>query len=112
MNLTDLRSVVRVQTQTTSGDLPDPTIDAETQWPFYEQTWDVTLDPGASMIALPGDVNPPGIHSLTDKVNNYRLQMVAPEFAEGWYVGPQVGTMLPTQYSVWGGQITTYPRNG
>jgi len=124
MNLTDLRSVVRVQTQTTSADLPDPTIDAylqqgfertingETQWPFYEQTWDVTLAPGASMITIPGDVNPPGIISLTDKTHNYRLQMVAPEFAEGWYAGPQVGTMLPTQYTLWGGQITTYPRNG
>ena len=56
--LVDLRSYVRTQTDTISTELPDSTIDnylqeafnrtinAETQWPFYEQSWTGTQTAG------------------------------------------------------------------
>jgi len=122
MNLTDLRSVVRVQTQTTSGDLPDPTIDTflrqafertingETRWPFYEQYWDLTLPAGEMQMALPGDVNPPGIMALYDTTNNFRLTMIAAEYGDDHFAGPQVGTLNPVMYSVWGDSLYVWPR--
>lgn len=122
MNLTDLRSAVRVQTQTTAGDLPDPTIDSflsqafertvngETEWPFFETHWDIALDPGASTIALPANVNQAGIMALYDMTNNFRLAMVGPEFGDDHYYGPQVGTTYPIQFSLWGGEIQLYPK--
>lgn len=122
MNLTDLRSVVRVQTQTTSGDLPDPTIDsylqqafertinAETRWPFYEQHWDMTLLAGEMSMPLPGDVNQPGIMALYDKKNGFRLTQIAAEYGDDHFAGPQVGTLHPVMYSLWGDTIQFWPR--
>lgn len=122
MNLTDLRTAVRAQTQTTSGDLPDPTVDSflqqafertvngETQWPFYETHWDVTLDPQQSTIPLPANVNQAGIMALYDMTNMYRLQQVGPEFSDDHYAGQQVGTLSPVQYSLWGNYIHLFPR--
>lgn len=123
MNLDELRTMVHTQTQTTIADLPDPVIDAylqqgfertingETQWPFYETTWDVTLDPGTSLITLPGDVNPAGIIALYDVTNNFRLTQVASEFAADHFAGPQVGTTWAFMYSLWGDTIQVYPWN-
>lgn len=122
MNLTDLRTAVRVQTQTTSGDLPDPTIDSflqqafertvngETQWPFYETHWDVFLDPQATTIPIPANVNQAGIMALYDMTNMFRLTQVGPEFSDDHYSGVQVGTTAPLQYSLWGGYIHLFPR--
>ena len=51
MTLADLREYVRTQTQTTSAELPNTTVDIylqeafdrtiamENQWPFFEETW-------------------------------------------------------------------------
>lgn len=123
MNLTELRSLVRAQTQTTQGDLPDPTVDAflqqgfertingETQWPFYETSWDITLDPNTSTITIPGDVNQAGIMALYDVANNFRLTQVANEFAADHFLGPQVGSTWAFMYSLWGNEIQVYPWN-
>ncbi len=122
MNLDQLRAVVHAQTQTTAGDLADPTIDiylqqafertinAETQWPFYEQHWDLTLPAGAMQITLPGDVNPAGIMALYDVASNFRLGMIGPEYGDDHYAGPQVGTLNPLQFSVWANTLYLYPR--
>lgn len=122
MNLTELRTAVHVQTQTTTGDLPDSTIDSflaqafartvqgETMWPFYETHWDVSLDPQATTIAVPANVNQAGIMALYDLLNNFRLVQVAPEFADDHYFGPQVGTNYPVQFSVWGDTIYLFPK--
>lgn len=122
MNLTDLRTAVRVQTQTTSGDLPDTTIDnflqqafartveGETQWPFYETHWDVSLDPDQSTIALPANANPAGVMALYDMTNSFRLTQIGPEFSDDHYYGPQVGTVAPLQFAIWGDTIFLFPR--
>jgi hypothetical protein len=122
MNLIDLRTAVHVQTQTTTGDLPDATIDSflaqayartvngEMQWPFFETHWDVSLDPDATTITIPANVNQAGIMALYDLTNNFRLVQVAPEFADDHYIGPQVGTNYPVQFAVWGDTIHLYPR--
>jgi hypothetical protein len=121
MNLTELRTAVHVQTQTTSGDLPDPTIDSflqqayertvngETQWPFFEQSWDVTIDAQATTITIPVNVNQAGVMALYDLTNGFRLTQVAPEFADDHYNGKQVGTNHPLQFAMWGGTIHLYP---
>ena len=122
MNLDELRTVVRTQTQTTAGDLPDPTIDsylrqgfertinAETRWPFYEQHWDLSLLAGEYMMALPGDVNPPGIMALYDTTNGFRLTQIAAEYGDDHFAGPQVGTISPVMFSVWGNTLYVWPR--
>lgn len=122
MNIDELRGVVHAQTQTTSGDLADLTIDtylrqgfertinAETQWPFYEQSWDLTLVAGEMTMSLPGDVNQSGIMALYDTVNNFRLTMIAAEYGDDHFAGPQVGTARPFMYSLWGDTVYLWPR--
>lgn len=122
MNLDELRGVVHAQTQTTTGDLADATIDTylrqafertingETRWPFYEQHWDLTLLAGEVTMALPGDVNPPGIMALYDATNNFRLTQIAAEYGDDHFAGPQVGTLHPVMYSLWGDSIHVWPR--
>jgi hypothetical protein len=121
--LDDLRTIVRTQTQTSNADLPDPTIDVylqqafertvngETLWPFYEQTWQLTLTAGKSEMDLAGDVNQAGIMALYDTVRNFRLQMVGHETADDHFVGPQVGTTVPVMFSLWGGKVVLWPRS-
>lgn len=122
MNLDELRTVVRAQTQTTSGDLADPVIDVflqqafertingETRWPFYESHWDLTLPAGEMMMPLPGDVNQSGIMALYDTVRNFRLTQIAGEYGDDHFAGPQVGTLNPVMYSIWNDTIYLWPR--
>ena len=122
MNLEELHGVVHAQTQTTSGDLADSTIDtflrqgfertinAETQWPFYEQSWDLVLTAGEMTMSLPGDVNQAGIMALYDTVNNFRLTMIAPEYGDDHFAGPQVGTTCSVMYSLWGDTVYLWPK--
>jgi len=119
--LLELRSVVRTQTQTDSGDLPDSTIDTylqqgfertingETQWPFYAQTWDLVRDPAESTIVLPGDVNPPGIMTLGNTDTGMRLGMVPQEFAESRFLALTPTSGGPATYSVWGDTLYLWP---
>lgn len=116
-----LRNSVRTQTQTDPADLPDATIDwhlqqgfertinVETRWPFYEQTWELGLPAGATTITLPGDVNRSGVMALTDIANNFRLYYVGGEWADDHYAGPQVGTTWPIQFTIWGDEIALFP---
>jgi len=115
-----LRAVVRTQTQTDAADLPDPTIDtflqqafertinAESRWPFYASTWELTQDPDMVTMPLPGDVNPPGIRTLTDKHDGVRLGMVPHEYAESVYTHV-VATGRSLMYSVWGSTVYLWP---
>ncbi|HVQ53290.1 MAG TPA: hypothetical protein VMS92_24900 [Mycobacterium sp.] len=116
-----LRAVVRTQTQTDESDLPDATIDVylqqafertlngETRWPFYAQTWDLVLDPGAATMQLAGDVNVPGIMALTDKTNGVRLGMVPQVWAEDRFVATAAGSAGSMLYSVWGSLVYLWP---
>ena len=118
--LADLRSIVRTQTQTDASDLPDVTIDsflqqafertlnAETQWPFYAQTWDLLRD-DSFQITLPGDVNPPGIMTLTNMDTGQRLGMVPQEYAESQFLNLAATTAGPLMYSVWGNTLYLWP---
>lgn len=120
----ELRAIVRTQTQTDASDLPDSTIDtylqqgyertinAETEWPFFAKSWDVTLTAGEASVALPGDVSEPGIRALVDKSTHYRLDMVPQEWAEDAFRGNNVGTMGPMMFSVWGGSLALWPAIG
>jgi hypothetical protein len=120
--LAELRSIVRTQTQTDAADLPDSTIDvylqqgfertinAETRWPFYAETWDLTLDPGTNMLTLPGNVAESGIMALTDGVNGVRLGMVPQVWAEDRFVGGNGATLTAGLYSVWGEKLYLWPQ--
>lgn len=132
MNLTELRDFVHRQTQTTSGDLADTTIDwylqqafertinGETLWPFLESQWPLTLAAGQFQMTLPGNVNEAGIMTLFDSDRGVRMEMVGQEWAEGQFVGRPTwngteweGDSVPLApqlwYSLWGGQITLWP---
>lgn len=135
MNLSELLTMVHGQTQTTTGDLPDPTItnflqqafertiNGETQWPFYETTWQLSLANGQYQVDLPGDVNQAGIISLYDADRGIRMVMVAEEWAETWFpdrptwdddnsvwVSDTTPINLQVWYTVWGGKITFWPQ--
>ena len=120
--LIELRSIVRTQTQTDAADLPDATIDvylqqgfertvnAETRWPFYAQTWELVLAPGENTLTLAGDVAEPGIMALTDAASGARLGMVPQVWAEDRFVGGNGGMTTAGLYSVWGDKIYLWPQ--
>lgn len=120
--LTELYAKVRSQTDTDSAELPDAllsqyleeafnrTIAAENLWPSYEQVWDLTLTAGETTIALPGDVNEPGIIGLWDVANEYRLVLLSFEkgldFLSNRFSGSAFG---PHAYALWAGEIKLFP---
>jgi hypothetical protein len=122
VTVNELRSVVRTQTQTDVADLPDVTIDvylqqafertlnAETRWPFYAQSWDLVLDPDANTMTLAGDVAEPGIMALIDTTSGARLGMVPHVWAEDRFAGSQVASGPGLLYSVWGNKIYLWPQ--
>lgn len=130
--LLDLRDRVRAQTQTTAGELGDSlldwylqqgferTINAEVRWPFYEQAWDLTLQPNQFQIDLPGDVNAPGIITLFDIARGLRMEQKPQYDMEEAFVerptwdGTQwVANATPISpqvwYSVWADKLTLWP---
>lgn len=117
--LADLRSYVRRQTETTSSELNDQTIDpyllegynrtiaAENQWPFFEETWTVTQTAGQTTAPLPADLRE--ILSLVDTDNdNFRLTMIDYEAGEHDYFGA-LTTGEAFEYSVWKDTIQFWP---
>lgn len=125
-SLTELRNYVRRQTETTSAELADTTIDpylqeafnrtiaAEGQWPFYEETWTLTQTIGESTLTLPtqtdGSQAVDGILSLVDTDNdNFRLTMLDYESAEDDYSGVQSGTGYASEFSLWKNTIYLWP---
>lgn len=120
--LKDLRQLVRQQTETTEAELPNITIDnyltqgfertvnAEVQWPFYENTWTVTQQADQSSISIPLDVKAPGFMSLVDNANGWRLTHIDPEEAEDRFFGATSTTSAPLNFSVWNNYIQLWPQ--
>jgi len=118
--IAELRAKVRSQTEQTSGELADATIDsylqeafnrtiaAETQWPFYEETWTLTQTAGDAFATLPTDVEE--IMSVVDTDNNrYRLRMLDHETAEDDFSGPTPTGGYAMEYSVWKDVVYFWP---
>lgn len=118
--IAELRAAVRSQTEQTSGELSDATIDrylqeafnrtvaAETQWPFYEETWTLTQTAGNAYAALATDVSE--IMSIVDTDNNrYRLRMLDHETAEDDYSGPTPTSGYAMEFSVWKNVVYFWP---
>lgn len=119
--LAELYAVVREQTQTTSEEIPNSTLNpwfrqafertiaGRNDWPFYQKQWNVIQVPGQTTIALPGDAQGLGIVSLRDP-DGMRLNMINQETAEDVYFTAGVTSSKPFEYSVWGNEITLWPR--
>ena len=123
--IAELRAKVRSQTEQTSSELADATIDsylqeafnrtiaAETQWPFFEETWTLTQLTGNAYAALPlsgGDQAVSEISSLVDTDNNrYRLDMIDHGTAEDDYSGPTPTNSYAMEYSVWKNTVYFWP---
>ena len=118
--IAELRAYVRRQTETTSSELDDLTIDpylqeafnrtvaAETQWPSYEETWTVAQGIGDNFATMP--VNVDTVMSLVDTANdNHRLLMIDYEAAEDDYFGAVATTGYAHEYSVWKNTIHFWP---
>lgn len=119
--LAELRSYVRVQTETTSAELPSPTIDSyireafnrtissENRWPFYEHAWTLTQAIGADTLDIPVDLERSSIVSLSDDQNGgARLIMASYEAAEDNYrSNPSIAG--PAHFSLWGDSIYLWP---
>ena len=121
--LAELRTLVRTQTETTSSELPDATINwylrqafdrtiaVENTWPSYEERWVTTLPAGESSFAIPADCNRASISSLVSSNDNFRLSMTDHETAEDYYgAGNFVGATSPFEFSLWSGQIYLWPK--
>ena len=119
--LVELQDYVRTQTETTDAELPDSTIrqylreaftrtiSAETEWPFYEQTWAPIQVAGQFSMPKPPDVD--GIASLIDPSNyDYRLTMVDYDKAEDLYWRVTANPDYCVDYSLWGDQIYLWPQ--
>lgn len=122
--LTELRNYVRNQTQTTSGELSNSTIDdfiqeafdrtiaMENQWPFFEETWSLTQTAGAVTMTFPTDAHIPGIVSLfcvenTD--NPYRVELISHSTARELYDTGTPNSLVYRRFSVWDGLIYLWP---
>lgn len=118
--IAELRAKVRSQTEQTSGELADETIDsylqeafnrtiaAENQWPFYEETWTLTQTAGDSFATLPTDAAE--IMSIVDVDNNrYRLRMLDHETAEDDFSGPVPTGGYAFEFSVWKSVVYFWP---
>ena len=120
MNLSELRAYVRTQTQTTSGELPDSTVDAylqeafnrtmsmENRWPFFQKNWQNTLPAGETSFALPGDVNIPGITALRFG-DDYSVELMDHVTAEELFGGDASAKARPIRWSIWEGRAHLWP---
>jgi hypothetical protein len=121
VNLQQLREYIRVQLDMDEEELPNALLDSylhegflrtismENRWPFYENTWPLIKQADVAGIPLPTDCDPPGIVSLVDTTNGYRLLQVANELAEDNFVGMWATSGNPMYYSIYGRQITLWP---
>ena len=121
--LTQLRDYVRRQTETTSAELPNTTIDAYLReafnrtvnripdWPDYEASWVLTLSAGDATIDLPSDVNRQTITSLVNLDANiaFRLRMINQRVAEEVYLTTPATTDDHVEFSLWGRKIYLWP---
>ena len=123
--IAELRAKVRSQTEQTSGELADATIDsflqeafnrtiaAETQWPFFEETWTLTQTAGNAYAALPlsgSDQECSEIMSIVDTDNSrYRLRMLDHETAEDDFSGSTPTGGYAMEYSVWKNVVYFWP---
>lgn len=117
--IAELRAYVRRQTEQTSSELDDTTLDpylqeafnrtiaAETQWPFYETTWTVTQTAGETTAPMPSNADE--VMSLVDTDNNnFRLTMIDYESGEDDYFGA-LSTGYAYEYSIWADTIYFWP---
>jgi hypothetical protein len=119
--LADLRTYVRTQTETTSAELPDSTIDnylqeafnrtiaAESQWPFLETSWTVTQAAGNSYAPKPSDLG--FVSSMVDTDNYaYRMTMIDYDTAEDEYFRVSTTGGYAVEFSLWGDNIYFWPQ--
>lgn len=118
-DLQTLRDRVRTQTETTSTELPDSTIDgylqeaynrtiaAEAFWPFFEHTWQVNQQIGEATLAEPPDCGE--IVSLIDVVAPCRLEQLNYEQAEDMFLGSLTSVGTARAYSRWNGELVLWP---
>lgn len=117
--LQEVRDQVRTQLDLDTDDLSDTTADLfiregfdrtmalEARWPFFEESWDLTLTSPATTLTLPSDVAV--IQRLRDTGENVNLVMIAQQFAEANFQGVQSTVSTPTLFSVWGSVIDLWP---
>lgn len=119
--LAELQDYVRVQTETTSAELPSTTINsylreafnrtisAENRWPFYETSWVMNQTAGSTTTTLPVDANASAIVALTDNANGRRLVLVDYETAQDNYSSANTSSGRPLHFSLWGRTVNLWP---
>jgi hypothetical protein len=121
VNLDELRSYVRTQTQTTMGELPDTTVDPylmegfnrtvayENQWPWFEKTWVLTQPADAERAPVPGDCNTSAIVGVMDG-RGRRLDLRPHSIAEeSWGKATVAGEGAYVECSVWSKEFYFWP---
>jgi hypothetical protein len=120
--LSELRTLVRTQTETTEAELPNSTLDwyirqgfertvaAESTWPSYENSWNLTLTAGEMTMEIPVDCNQVAITSLVDVESGLRLNMLDQETAEDLYLRDIPAYTFPFEFSMWGGIFHLWPQ--
>jgi len=119
--LTELRDYVHAQTDTTTTDLPNATVDnylqeafnrtinAETQWPFLEKTWTGTQTAGNAYFAMPSDCEE--LVSVVDSSNNnFRMTQIDLNEAEDQYFRAVATSGYPAEYAIWNDIVYLFPQ--
>jgi len=76
------------------------------EWPRNETTWTIAKVPGEVAVALPADVNIPGILSIVEVDRGYKLVSIVHENAAGMFGTVEgEGERMSAYYSVWGTEL-------
>lgn len=119
MILSDVRAAVRTQADLDAEDLPDATVDTfiregfdrtfatEQRWPFFQYAWALNQVDVEDFITLPTSPEVDVISRLRDS-DGRSLLMLDQSFAEDRFENVPEGE--PRFFSVWGGQLSLWPR--
>ena len=118
MNLQDIRDLVRSTLDVEADELPDELLDqfirdgynravqAETRWPFFEDSWSVAVVADTAEYVLASDVGI--LVSVYDTDTEQRLKRLDTSIAEANF-GSNTTAGDPLYWTEWGNSITFWP---
>ena len=123
MDVQSIRGFIRNHMEVDDEELPDVllnvylqeafdrTMAADNRWPRYETTWSLSKVVDSGGIALPPDLNIPGIMSVIATNSGYRLAIINHENAEQQFTSVNaIGSTPPSYVSVWGNKLWLWPQ--
>lgn len=122
MDVQALRNYCRAQMDVDGSDLPDSVLNVylqeafdrtmamTNQWPRSETVWALSKVPAIATVALPDDLNVPGLLSVTSDHDGYRLVNINHENAQDNFITAGVNVGHFVYFSVWARQLYLWPQ--